>query len=333
MTTEVSVPDATVADVTSAMRDAVGVDPEAYRAELTRYCYRMLGCPADAQDAVQETMLRAWRSSQGFQGRASVRTWLYRIATNVCIDAQRSGSRRATPMDLGPAGHPVLQELGNSLPDTEWVLPMPTPQLGCVDPAQLSVERDTVRLAFIAALQFLPPRQRAVLILCEVLRYSAAEVAELLDVSTGSVTSALQRARMTLAARPPEAPAELTRDLAGLLSRYVAAFERYDVDALVVLMREDVVMNMPPYPLWLRGPADVAAWLRGPGSECRGSRLLPTSANGHPAFGQYRPASGGGHAAWALVVLELRGNLIATTTSFLDTPTLFPQFGLPLTLP
>ena len=306
---------------------------EAFRGELTGYCYRMLGCPVDAQDAVQDTMLRAWRATDSFQGKSSVRTWIYRIATNVCLDARRAGKRRASPMDLGPSSPPVLESLGTPRPSSEWVLPMPTAQLTSTDPAQVSAGRDDVRLAFIAALQQLAPRQRAVLILCEVLRFSAAEVADLLDASTASVNSALQRARTTLAAHHKPAPAPLTRDLAGLLARYVSAFERYDIDALVALMREDVVMNMPPFPLWLRGPANAAAWLVGPGAECRGSRLVATSANGQPAFGQYRSAPGGGHAPWALIVLDVCGDRLATMSYFLDTQALFPRFGLPISLP
>lgn len=321
----------TVTDMSVTTHD-VDAELEMYRRELTGYCYRMLGCPADAQDAVQETMLRAWRATDGFEGRSSVRTWLYRIATNVCLDARRADQRRASPMDLGPSSPPVLESLGTPRPSSEWVLPMPTAQLTSTDPAQVSVGRDDVRLAFIAALQQLPPRQRAVLILREVLRFSSAEVAGLLDTSTASVNSALQRARATLADHPEPEPVELTRDLAGLLARYVAAFERYDIDALVALMREDVVMNMPPYPLWLSGPADVVAWLVGPGQECRGSRLVATSANGQPAYGQYRRAPGGGHAPWALIVLDIQGDHFATMSYFLDTQALFPQFSLPLRL-
>lgn len=301
-------------------------DLDAHRSQLTGYCYRMLGCGADAQDAVQETMLRAWRGTEDFAGRSSARTWLYRIATNVCLDMTRSAARRALPMDLGPAGAPTLEMLGQPHPDSAWVLPVPTETL---DPAEVVVGREHVRLAFIAALQHLPPRQRAVLVLCEVLRWSAAEVAALLDTSTASVNSALQRARATLAVLPASEPAELTPDLAGLLARYVAAFERYDVEALVRLLREDAVMDMPPYPLWLRGPADIAAWLLGPGNECRGSRLLPTSANGGPAFGQYRPDPAGGHLPWALVVLDVKGDRISGLSNFLDTANLFPAFGLP----
>lgn len=302
-----------------------GEDLDVYRSQLTGYCYRMLGCPSEAQDAVQETMLRAWRG--GFAGRSSLRTWLYRIATNVCVDLVRSRGRRAQPMDLGPAGTPTLDGLGE--PGGNWVLPVPTAAL---DPAEVAVGHDSVRLAFIAALQHLPPRQRAVLVLCEVLRFSAAEVAELLDGTTASVNSALQRARATMAALPPTGVAgsgELTADLAGLLARYVAAFERYDIDALVALMREDVMMTMPPYPLWLRGPADVARWFLGAGHGCRGSRLVPTSANGQPAFGQYRTDPTGGHTPWSLNVLDIADGEVTGTSFFLDTGALFPAYGLP----
>ena len=299
-------------------------DLESLRPQLTGYCYRMLGCPAEAQDAVQETMLRAWRGE--FQGRSSLRTWVYRIATNVCLDLLRSSGRRAQPMDLGPVGTPTVEALGERRPAETWVLPAPTAAL---DPAEVAESRESVRLAFVAALQHLPPRQRAVLILCEVLRFSAVEVAALLDTSTASVNSALQRARATLVHLPAVEPLALTPDLAALLARYVAAFERYDVAALTALLREDVVMNMPPYPLWLQGPDDVATWFRGPGQGCAGSRLVATSANGQPAFGQYRVDPTGGHTPWALMVLDVVGDRITGMTYFLDTPALFPAFGLP----
>lgn len=321
----------TVSTVTATAPTALDLD--AHRGQLTGYCYRMLGSGADAQDAVQETMLRAWRAGDGFAGRSSVRTWLYRIATNVCLDMARSAGRRARPVDLGPAGAPTVEGLGARRTEQAWVLPVPTDAL---DPAEVVVGREHVRLAFVAALQHLPPRQRTVLVLCEVLRWSAAEVAELLGTSTASVNSALQRARATLAAAQTGSgrdPAPLTADLAGLLARYVAAFERYDVDALVRLLREDAVMDMPPYPLWLRGPADIAAFLLGPGAGCRGSRLVATSANGQPAFGQYHPDPAGGFAPWALVVLDVRGDRVAGLSNFLDAAALFPAFGLPDRLP
>ena len=310
---------------------AVDLDAEleSYRGQLTGYCYRMLGSGADAQDAVQETMIRAWRSSGTYQGRSSLRTWLYRIATNVCVDMARSRSRRARPMDLGPVGTPTVESLAAAGEGEHWVLPVPTDAL---DPAEVTARRDDVRLAFVAALQHLPPRQRAVLVLAEVLRFPADEIAALLETSTASVNSALQRARATMAERHDPRPDELTPDLAGLLARYVAAFERYDMDALVRLLRDDVVMNMPPYALWLQGPADVATWMLGPGAACRGSRLVETSANGGPAFGQYKPEPAGGYSPWALVVPEVAGDRIGGLTFFLDTVELFPAFGLPARL-
>ena len=303
---------------------------EAHRRELTAHCYRMLGSAADAQDAVQETMIRAWKGE--FDGRSSLRTWLYRIATNVCLDAYRSAGRRARPMEMGPARAPVLESLGEALPAEAWVTPVPSFAVlpDTADPAVLVEARDAVRLAFVAALQHLAPKQRAVLILCEVLRWSAAEVAELLDTSVASVNSALQRARATMAsATLSEHPSPLPADLAGLLARYVAAFERYDVTALVGLLREDATLNMPPFSLWLHGPADIAAWLLGPGAGCRGSVMMPVEANGQTAFGQYRVDPAGGFAPWSLTTVEVAGDAIVGLTSFLDTAELFPLFGLP----
>ena len=202
------------------------------------------------------------------------------------------------------------------------------------DPADLAVERETVRLAFVAALQHLPPRQRAVLILCEVLRWQASEVAELLDTSVASVNSALQRARATLAETDVRAATgELGDADRELLERYVSAFEAYDIDALTSLIREDATQSMPPYDLWLSGRDDIFTWWFGPGIGCKGSRVLPAgSANGSPAFGQYKPSPDGGYEPWALQVVELSGGRIAELTFFLDTGTLFPLFGLPLQL-
>jgi RNA polymerase sigma-70 factor, ECF subfamily len=293
---------------------------EQYRRELTGYCYRMLASPFEAEDAVQETMLRAWRGYESFEGRSQVRSWLYRIATNVCLDMLNGRERRARPMDLGPAGEPIAENLRT--PDVPWLQPIP-------DPADEAVERETIRLAFVGALQHLPPRQRAVLILCEVLRWQAAEVAELLDTSVASVNSALQRARATLetAEIPATTPAEVDADL---LARYVAAFEAYDMEALTALIREDATQSMPPFDLWLRGRDDIFTWWFGPGIGCKGSRVVPTvSANGSPAFGQYKPAEGGGYEPWALQVLELEDGKVAELSFFLDTETLFPLFGLP----
>jgi len=307
---------------------------EQHRAELTGYCYRMLASPFEAEDAVQETLLRAWRGLERFEGRAALRSWLYRIATNVCLDMLDGRNRRARPMDLGPARAPVESNL-NTLPEATWLQPIPDSLLAAEgDPAELAVTRESIRLAFVAALQHLPPRQRAALILCEVLRWKAKEVAELLGMSVASVNSALQRARATLqssgvssddAAPPMDAPRQQ------LLARYVRAFESYDITALTALIKEDARQSMPPYDLWLSGREDILAWWFGPGIGCRGSRLVPTvGANGQVAFGQYKPSvSGSGHDPWALLVLELGANEIEEFTFFLDAQALFPLFGLP----
>ncbi len=309
---------------------------EQHRSELIGYCYRMLGSVFEAEDAVQETFLRAWRSFDRFEGRAALRSWLYRIATNVCLDMLEGRKRRALPMDLGPAREPVAENL-SMLPEVTWVEPIPdghTAPEG--DPADVAIARETIRLAFVAALQHLPPKQRAVLILCEVLRWKASEVAELLETSVASVNSALQRARATLEASDVSTDAPLSVDEADaeLLARYVAAFERYDMDALTSLIHEDAKQSMPPYDLWLAGRDDILRWWVGPGGGCRNSRVIPTvSANGAPAFGQYKPSENGeGHEPWALQVLEIEDGKIVEFTFFLDTKTLFPLFGLPLEL-
>jgi RNA polymerase sigma-70 factor (ECF subfamily) len=307
---------------------------EEHRSELTAYCYRMLASPFEAEDAVQETFLRAWRGFKDFEGRAALRSWLYRIATNVCLDMLNGRERRARPMDLGPAREPIEANL-NSLPEATWIQPIPD---GLVapegDPADVAVSRETIRLAFVAALQHLPPRQRAVLILCEVLRWQASEVAELLETSVASVNSALQRARATIETSRPTA-ADTSPSVDGpdreLLARYVDAFERYDMDALTSLIHEDATQSMPPYDLWLRGRDDIFDWWLGPGIGCRGSRVIPAAAaNGAPAYGQYKPSeTGQGYEPWALQVVEVEDGRIAELTFFLDTETLFPLFGLP----
>jgi RNA polymerase sigma-70 factor, ECF subfamily len=307
---------------------------EEYRSELTGYCYRMLGSAFEAEDAVQDTMVRAWRSFDRFEGRAALRSWLYRIATNVCLDMLGSAQRRARPMDLGPAGSGRATHPGEPLPDEIWVGPVPDARVlpGGADPANLAVERESIRLAFVAALQYLPPRQRAVLILREVLRWQATEVAELLETTVASVNSALQRARATIAATDVGAtdPADMDGSHRALLDRYVDAFERYDLDALTSLLHEDATWSMPPYELWLQTHDDVRRWCLGPGIGCRGSRLVRTQANGTIAFGQYKPsASGGGHEPWSLQVLEVSNGRISGITFFLDTERLFPMFGLP----
>jgi RNA polymerase sigma-70 factor, ECF subfamily len=306
---------------------------EQYRAELTAHCYRMLGSAFEAEDAVQETLIRAWRGLDRFEGRAALRSWLYRIATNVCLDMLSGRERRARPMDLGPAREPVAENLG-TLPEATWIQPIPDSLLASGgDPAEMAQRRETIRLAFVAALQHLPPRQRAVLILCEVLRWQASEVAELLDTSVASVNSALQRARATLSANDvnlgdPVGP--LSDSDRELLARYVQAFERYDMEALTSLIREDATQSMPPHDLWLSGRDDIFAWWVGPGIGCRGSRMLPApSANGSPAYGQYKPDPAGGYEPWALQVLEVADGKIGELTFFLETETLFPLFGLP----
>ena len=293
---------------------------EQHRAELTAYCYRMLGSPFDAEDAVQDTLVRAWRSIERFEGRAALKSWLYKIATNVCLDMLSAGTRRARPMDLGPSQEPILENL-NVPGEITWIEPMP-------DPADSAVERETIRLAFVAALQHLPPRQRATLILCEVLRWQASEAAELLDTSVASVNRARQRARATLASTESrETDDEVDKEL---LERYVAAFEAYDIDRLTDLLREDAIQSMPPYDMWIAGRDDIFTWWFGPGIGCKGSRVIPVrTANGSPAFGQYKPDSEGGYSPWALQVIEVSGGRIGELTFFLDTERLFPLFGLP----
>lgn len=335
-------PDATPATVGSRATDApaapaVSIDVlERHRRELTGYCYRMLGAGAEAEDAAQEAIVRAWKAAGGFDGRSSVRSWLYRIATNVCIDMHRSPQRRARPVDLGPARTPEARHLTDVLSEHAWITPIPDEQVvpTSADPAEVAVARDSIRLAFVSALQRLPARQRAALILADVLRWSANDVAELLETTTASVNSVLQRARATLATAPPaEADTELDADQRALLDRYVAAFEAYDIEALVRLLHADVVQTMPPYAMWLRGVDDVATWYLGPGIGCAGSRLLPGRANGCPAFAQYRPDPSGGHTPWALQVLELRGDRIAAIHAFLDTGDSFGRFHFPDHLP
>jgi RNA polymerase sigma-70 factor, ECF subfamily len=308
-------------------------DLEQHRRELTAYCYRMLGSPFEAEDAVQETLLRAWRALERFEGRASLRSWLYRIATNVCLDMLTGRERRARPMDLGEARSPD-GPIGEILPEVTWIEPIPEGRVVAEgDPAAVAESRETIRLAFIAALQHLPPRQRAVLILCEVLHWKASEVAELLETSVPAVNSALQRARGTLEQAEVLDPGHgaLSEQDRELLSRYVDAFQRYDMDALTALIREDATQSMPPYELWLEGRRDVLGWWVGKGAACRGSRVIPTlDANGSPAFGQYKPSqTGSGYDPWALQVLEIREGQIVELTFFLATETLFPLFGLP----
>ncbi|UQW99423.1 sigma-70 family RNA polymerase sigma factor [Streptomyces sp. RerS4] len=302
---------------------------EEFRGELIGYCYRMLGSYAEAEDAVQETMVRAWRSVDRFEGRSGLRTWVYRIATNVCLDALASGERRALPMDLsGPSE-------GSSPPSPPqdaalWVEPCPGG-----DPEAAATSGESVRLAFVAMLQHLPPRQRATLILRDVLGFSAREVADLHGSTVASANSSLQRARATLADRrqPKDGPTgrpcdDRVRRL--LAERYATAFSRYDMEELNMLLHVDATLCLPPYAKWMRGVPDIQAWLTGPAIGCRGSRLIPTTANGSPAFGQYRPhPDGTGYLPWALQVVEVSGDRITGITAYRDTERLFPLFGLP----
>jgi RNA polymerase sigma-70 factor, ECF subfamily len=308
-----------------------------HRRELTGYCYRMLGSAFDADDAVQETMVRAWRGLADFEGRSALRSWLYRIATNVCLDQLSGRQRRALPMDMsGAPWQPVEASLTARRPGTAWVEPVLDRQVVSddADPAEQAVQRESIRLAFVAALQHLPPRQRAVLLLRDVLRWKADEVARLLDTTVASVNSALQRARATLAAVGGDIePRPLDDGARDLLDRYVDAFERYDIDAFVGLLHEDATQHMPPFEMWLRGREDIGTWMLGPGSKCRGSRVLATRANGSPAFAQYRLREGGGREPWALHVLELSDERISHISSFLDLDSgLFRRLGLPPSL-
>ena len=312
---------------------------ETYRPALLGHCYRMLGSVVDAEDAVQEALLRAWKSLDGFKEQASLKTWLYRIATNVCLDTISATNRqrvRAFELSDEPAvvgdDMPLLQR-----PREEWVEPMPDamalPAGEDSDPEQRAIMRESLHLAFVAALQYLPPRQRAVLLMTQVLGFSAADTGESLDRSTASVNSALQRARATLEARNPAVvPRDLTQEQKDLLAKYVEAFERYDVTALTRLLHDEVTMSMPPFELWLRGHESIASWFLGHGIGCKGSRLVPvgTASGGLPAFAQYRQ---GGEQPWALILLDLDGGTIRNMTAFLDVQTLFPRFGMPLRLP
>ena len=307
-------------------------DLELHRAALLGHCYRMLGSVVDAEDAVQETMLRAWKALPAFDGRSALRTWLYRIATNVCLDERTARMKRMRPTDEG--ARITVETVPVPLPErprTHWLEPVPDMAAlpADADPAERAVLKESIRLAFVAALQHLPPRQRAGLLLTEVLGWSAAEVASALDTTVASVNSAVQRARATLQARPDvQRAAPLPAEQSALLERFVDAFHRYDVDALTALLQHDAVMTMPPFDMWLQGPEAIAGWLRGPGLGCEGSRLLPTAASGLPAFAQYRQ---GGRQAWGLVVLEPGPRGIAGWNTFLDVETLFPRFGLPMT--
>jgi RNA polymerase sigma-70 factor, ECF subfamily len=306
------------------------LDFESHRSELTGYCYRMLGSTFDADDAVQETMVRAWQAADTFEGRSSVRSWLYRIATNVCLDGLRSRQRRALPMDLSaPVPSSTLPE--KVQPETTWIEPIPAAD---VDPAEHAVAQDSIRLAFVAALQHLPPKQRAVLILREVLAWQATEVAELLETTVASVNSALQRARATLSehdALESSRASALADEERALLGRYVAAFESYDIDGLVKLLHEDAGFSMPPFEMWIKGVDQIHGFYLGHGIACKDSRLVPVLANDRPAFGHYKRHEDGVYRPWAIQVIEISAGRIAHLHHFLDT-NLFARFGLPPTL-
>lgn len=312
---------------------------EKYRTELTGYCYRMLGSSFEAEDAVQDTLVRAWRSYDKFEGRSSLRSWLYRIATNVCLDLLSAGNKRARPMDLSEST-PLARAALAPRPDSTWLEPVPDARVlpTVDDPAEAAVAKESVRLAFMAALQQLPPKQRAVLILREVLAWKAGEVAELLGTTVASVNSALQRARATLAEQQQSGAAAevcdpLDEEQQKLLERYVAAFEGYDMTALTALLHEDAIMTMPPFDLWLVGHEDIAGFMTTIGSACEGSRLFPVQVNGLPGFAQYKPdPDTGGWTPWSIQVLEISDGRLTGFHFFLDTKRWFPLFGFPLHL-
>jgi len=309
---------------------------ESHRRELTGYCYRMLAAGSEAEDAVQETMLRAWRSMESFEGRSSVRSWLYRIAHNVCIDMHRSPQRRARPMELGPsvAVASATADPNIILAESSWIMPIADERVIDLhgDPAAVSEARESIRLAFVAALQHLPPRQRSILILFDVLDWDASEIANLLDTSTAAVNSALQRARGTLAShRGQQLDSLLDEEHTSLLTRYMDAFERYDIDALVKLLRDDAILTMPPFNMWLEGPEDIVGWWLGQGIGCKDSRMIPISVNGTGGFGSYRPTAPGRWEPFAIQVVEAAGGKIIAQHNFLF-PEKFADFGLPPSL-
>lgn len=314
--------------------DLVG-ELESYRRELTGFCYRMLGSYATAEDAVQDTFLKAFRAAHSFDGRSSLRTWLYRIARNVCIDEYRAAGRRARPTDLSaPARMTDLASGAVEIvpAETDWVLPAPTAALvdDAGDPAEVTVQRESIRLAFIAALQLLPESQRAAVILADVLHWPAAEVASMLDTTVAAVNSALQRARATLAANRESLPIPpATPERRELLARYIAAFEAYDTDAIVALVKPDVTITMPPFAFWLRGAREWAEFMHGPGAACLGSKTLPIDLNGELGFAQYKPTAPGVWTPWALVMIDLADDgLVAGVHNYVYGD-LFERYGLP----
>jgi RNA polymerase sigma-70 factor (ECF subfamily) len=306
-----------------------------YRRELYAHCYRMLGSVHDAEDLVQETYLRAWKAYDRFEGRSSLRTWLHRIATTACLTALEQRGRRPLPTGLGGPSEPEGR-LGER-PDLPWLEPVPDALVaaGSADPGTVVAARESVRLALVAALQYLQPRQRAVLVLRDVLRFSAAEVAEILDTSVPAVNSLLQRARAQLARSAPvrdevqAPPAEQRR----LLDRYVAAFENYDVGGITSLFTADAVWEMPPFTSWVRGAEHIGRLIAAncPAERPGDMRLVPVRANGGPAFGLYMRGGDGVHRAFHLQVLDLAEGGVAHVAAFFDV-SLFSRFGLPAVL-
>jgi RNA polymerase sigma-70 factor, ECF subfamily len=302
-----------------------------HRTELMGFCYRMLGAGSEAEDAVQETLVRAWSARDSFEGRSAVRSWLFKIAHNVCVDMLRSPQRRARPMELGPSTPVSEAALGPPRTEDTFVQPIADERVINTngDPADVAVARDSIRLAFVAALQYLPPQQRASLILCEVLRWKASEVAELLELSVAAVNSSLQRARTTMAsARGEPLDSTLDSDHQSLIRQYVAAFESYDIERLVHLLRNDVVLSMPPFDLWMVGPDNLAGWFLGEGIVCKDGRLLPINVNGTAGFGNYHRVADGVWEPFAIQVIEVSGGKITGHNNFLY-PEMFADFGLP----
>nr|WP_240760151.1 sigma-70 family RNA polymerase sigma factor [Phytoactinopolyspora endophytica] len=309
-----------------------------YRRELLAHCYRMLGSVHEAEDLVQETYLRAWRAYDRFEGRSSLRTWLHRIATTACLTALESRNRRPLPTGLGGPSDDPKGQLPTQ-PEVPWLEPVPDAMVGAdgADPAATVTSRESIRLALIAALQYLPARQRAVLILRDVLKFKAAEVAETVGISVAAVNSLLQRARAQLeqaGLREDEVTEPATSEQRELLERYAAAFENYDVPAMVKLFAEDVVWEMPPFLAWFQGAETVGQMIsaqcpaQGPGDQV----MVATTANGQPAFGLYMRDENGVHRAFQMHVLTLTASDVGQVTVFFDL-TLFPVFGLPMTWP
>ena len=315
---------------------------EPHRRELRAHCYRMLGSVHDADDAVQDALLRAWRGLPRFEGRSTTRSWLYKITTNACLnEIARRPKARVLPLDFGPAGDPH-DGAGAPLVETVWVEPYPDADLPLADtfaaPHARYDQRESVELAFVAALQLLPPNQRAVLIMREVLGFSAKESADVLDTTVASINSALQRARKTIDDKLPDRSQQATlralgdEEMQALVERYVSAWERNDVDAVVAMLTEDATFSMPPNVAWFRGVADIAAFLPG-GPMSRPRRFRPVAANGQLAFGTYIWEPELGHfRPNAIHLIDLRGTKISAITAFLDR-SVFAEFGLPDQLP